>query len=653
MTSPLRFLVPSCVARVCTKAVLTALALLLALPLVASCEKGEKSCRYYSMVLDAKGATLRKRADALETIKSIPYRDVHKCDDQHVFDRLGRAMDTKELRPLVITTLESIGRSSKGLREKAEKLLIKALGFEDIAGQAAITVRTWRIESAESGRDPYFPSKAVVQALADKVKKYKKETKALLVEALFVSLVTNEQRLEYEDLLIDLALTDPADQGLDTNLKALAYLSEIYRAVPGQPVKDWSKGSGPKAFDAFVKALYTRDAVRAETYMLGRIALGTVDTAMASKKILALLTQRDPEFEEWAKEFEEWAKEFEKWAKDYGLSDWEWKEGPKLAQVLADLHDPQTAQDIVAMMGKPIDASTSPGDYEQKMGKSLPYAGYITSRLQLSMWALAAMGEGLAPVAEKIAANAKSNGLTVEQRTFGFNALAFSGASNAWPTMFKVFSELPDAEKPDFLVSMSYAIEPENLEDWNKGMVESKAEGVKKFVSDPTIKARIDLVTKCKTAVDAATDDAAKTQALLTCYKGFLTTGDDLAKEKAVIGLIHLGVRKGADVVPLLCDAMTKAQATSSTLRQVATAGIRQLAQPKHANLVYTTKEFQVSIPNATSWMFDLEVLVSQLLRKPGAVPVGNIAAPGSQVKPDEAPTPTAAPAAPAAEAPK
>ncbi|MBM4344798.1 MAG: hypothetical protein FJ100_15635 [Deltaproteobacteria bacterium] len=632
MTSPFRFLVPSRAAGVPTKAVLSAFALLLALPLLGACEKGEKSCRYYSMVLDAKGATLRKRADALETIKSIPYRDVHKCDDQHVFDRLGRAMDTKELRPLVIATVESIGRSSKGLRDKAEKLLIKALGFEDIAGQAAVTVRTWRIESAESGRDPYFPSKPVIQALADKVKKYKKETKALLVEALFVSLVTNEQRMEYEDLLIDLALTDPADQGLDTNLKALMYLTEIYRAVPGQPVKDWAQGTGPKAFDAFVKALYTRDAVRAETYMLGRIALGTVDGGVLSKKILAMATQRDPEFE--------------KWAKEYGLSDWEWKEGPKLAQVLADLHDPQTAQDIVAQMGKPIDAATSPGDYEQKMGRSLPYAGYITSRLQLSMWALAAMGEGLAPVADKIAANAKSNGLTVEQRTFGFNALAFSGASNAWPTMFKVFSELPDNEKPDFLVSMSYAIEPENLDDWTKGMVESKAEGVKKFVSDPTIKARVDLVTKCKGAVDAATDDAAKTLALLTCYKGFLTTGDDLAKEKAVIGLIHLGVRKGADVVPLLCDAMTKAQATSSTLRQVAMAGIRQLAQPKHANLVYTTKEFQVSIPNATPWMFDMEVLVSQLLRKPGAVPVGNIAAPGSQVKPEEAATPTAAPPA-------
>ncbi|MSQ82953.1 MAG: hypothetical protein EXR77_08555 [Myxococcales bacterium] len=607
-------------------------ALTLALPVMMACEKGEKSCRYYSMVLDAKGASLRKRADALETIKSIPYGDVHKCDDQNVFDRIGRSMDTKELRPMAIATIESIGRSSKGLRDKSEKLLIKSLNFEDIAGQAAITIRTWRIESAESGRDPYFPSKPVIQALADKIRKYKKETKALLVEALFVSLVTADQRLEYEDLLIDLALTDPADQGVETNMKALAYLSEIYRATPGQPVKDWSKGTGPKAFDAFVKALYTRDAIRAETFMLGRLALGVVDPAIVSKKLLAMYTQRDPEFE--------------KWAKEYGLADWEWKEGPKLIQVLADVHDPATALDLVAMMGKPIDASTSPGDYEQKMGKSLPYAGYITSRLQLSMWALAAMGEGLAPAAEQIAANAKSSGLTVEQRTFGFNSLAFSGASNAWPVMFKVFSELPDAEKPDFLVSMSYAVEPENLEDWNKGMTESKAEGVKKFVADPTIKARIDLITKCKTAVDAATDDTAKTLALLTCYKGFLTTGDDLAKEKAVLGLIHLGVRKGAEVVPLLCDALTKAPATSSTLRQIAMAGVKQLAKPQHANLVYTTKEFQISIPNTMPWLFDLEILVSRLLRMPGAVPVGNIAAPGSQVKPDEPVTPTAAPAA-------
>jgi len=592
-------------------------AVALALPTLSACEKGEKSCRYYSMVLVAKNANLRKRAQQLDTIRALPSKEQLKCDDDKVFGRFGDTMKTKELRPSVVAVLENVGRSSGSLRLKSEKLLVEALKFEDTAGQAAQVVRQWRVESAEAGRDPWFPSKDTVAALVQWVKKYKKETKSALVEALFVSLATPEMRAEYEDLLIELAGTDPAEQGVDTNLKALSYLGELYRADPGKPktIKD-------AALDVLVHSLYTRDAVRAETYMAGRLALGTVDPARLSKRMLAIYTQRDPDFE--------------KWAKEYGLSDWEWREGPKAIQVLGDLHDPATAEDLVAMAHKPIDASKSPGDYDQKLGKSLPYAGYVTSRLQMTMWALAAMGEGLTPVADKIALGAKTSGLTVEQRTFPMNALAFSGASAAWATVYKVFNELPDNEKPDFLSPLSFAIGPEQVDEWQKYVAESKDPKLKEFAGLPEIKARVTVVSECKKGMDAAQDDAGKTAALLGCYKGFLTTGDDLSKEKAVVGLIQLGVRKGADVVPLLCDALNKAQATSTTLRQIAVAGVKQLAKPQHSQLVYTTKEMQVSIPNTMPWMWDLDVLVSQLLQKQGAVPVGHIAAPGSQVRPED-----------------
>ncbi len=635
---------------------LSLVALALALPALSACEKGEKSCRYYSMVLDAKGANLRKRAEQLEIIRNLPGKEQRKCDDPAVFERFSRAMDIKELRPTVVAVAENVGRSGSGLskgapgfelRPRSEKLLVKALAFEDTAGQASQVIRQWRVETAESGRDPWFPSTETIKELARWIKKYKKETKASLVEALFVSLVRPEQRNEYEDLLIELAGTDPAEQGVETNLKALSYLMEIYRADPGKPKA--IKGS---AFDAMVKSLYTRDAVRSETYMAGRLALGNVDPARLSKTMLAIYTQKNPGFEQPA---DGTPKTFDSWAKEYGLSDWEWKEGPKAIQVLGDLHDPATAADLVMMAHKAVDAEKGPQDYDQKMGKQLPYGGYVISRLQMTMWALSAMGEGLAPVAEAIAAGAKSGGLTVEQRTFPMNALAFSGATNAWAVMFKAFNELPDNEKPDFLAGLSYSIDPEGVEEWNKTIVESKVEAVKKFSQAPEIKARINVVSECKKGMDAAVDEPGKLTALLACYKGFLTTGDDLSKEKAVVGLIHLGVRKNADVVPLLCDALNKAQATSTTLRQILVAGLRQLAKPQHSQLVYTTKEMQVSIPNTMPWIWDLEVVVARLLQLPGAVPVGNIAAPGSQVKPDEpkaAPVPAAPAPAPAAPTP-
>lgn len=596
----------------------------------AGCEKGEKSCRYYSMVLDAKGATLKKRNQQLETIRALPIKDMAKCDDDGVFTRISHAMDTKELRPTVVAVLESLGHGGKSLRNRSEKLLIKGLATEDTAGQAAQVIRTWRIESAESGRDPWFPSKEAIKALADWTKKYKKETKSALVEALFVSLATPEDRAAYEDLLIELAGTDPGEQGVETNLKALSYLTEIYRHVPGAPDRVWDKDNGAKAFDVFVKSLYTRDAVRAETFMAGRLALGTVDKSLLAKKMIAIFNQKDPDFE--------------KWAKEYGLSDWEWKEGPKAIQVLADLHDPSTAADLIAAANKAIDGATPMGDFVQK-NKNLPWPSYITSRLQLTMWSLAAMGEGLAPFADKVGEVAKNAGLAVEQRTLPFIGLAISGASNSWPSMLKAYSELPDGEKPDFLTPMTYALEPENLDDWDKVIAGSKAEGVKTGVADAVVKARINVVIECKKGVDSATDEGSKTTALLNCYKGFLNTGDDIAKEKAAIGLIHLGVRKKVEVLPLLAEALNKAPATSTTLRQVIVAGFRSLAQPKDSKLVYDLKEAQVSVPNAQTWIWDLDVLTSQLLQKPGALPVGNIPAVGSQVKPtDQKPDAPAAP---------
>ncbi len=595
------------------------------------CEKGEKSCRYYSMVLDAKGATLKKRSQQLETIRSLPIKDMGKCDDDGVFTRLEHAMATKELRPTVVAVLEGLGHGGKSLRNRSEKLLVKALASEDTAGQSAQVIRTWRIESAESGRDPWFPSKDTIKSLAEWTKKYKKETKSALVEALFVSLATPEDRAAYEDLLIELAATDPGEQGVETNLKALAYLTEIYRAAPGHAPRDWTKEPSSKAMDAFVHGLYTRDAARAETYMAGRLALGTVDPALVSKKILAIYNLKDPEFE--------------KWAKEYGLSDWEWKEGPKAMQVLVDLHDPATALDIIASINKPIDGEHPMGDYALK-NKQVDWTSYIKARLTLSIFALASMGEGLAPVADKIGEVAKNTGLVVEQRTGPFLGLSIAGPSNGWASMLKTFSEIADNEKPDFLTPMTYAVEPENLADWDRVIGASKADGVKKGLADAVVKARLNVVIECKKGMDAAADEAGKTTALLNCYKGFLNTGDDIAKEKAAIGLIHLGVRKKAEVLPILAEALNKAPATSVTLRQLIVSGFRALAQPKDSKLVYNLKEAQVSVPNAQNWIWDLDVLTSQLLQGKGAVEVGNIPAVGSQVKPsDQKPDAPAAPA--------
>jgi hypothetical protein len=215
--------------------------------------------------------------------------------------------------------------------------------------------------------------------------------------------------------------------------------------------------------------------------------------------------------------------------------------------------------------------------------------------------------------------------------------------------MLKAYEGIVDNEKPDFLTPLSYMVEPENMDEWTAKIAASKAEGVQKGLADAVLKARLNVTIECKKGYDAATDDAGKTAALVACYKGFLNTGDDTAKEKAAVGLYHLGVRKGAEVLPLLAEALNKAPATSTTLRQIIVSAFKGLAKPQHSQLVYNLKEAQVAVPNAQSWIWDLEVLTSQLLQKAGAMAVGNIPAVGSQVAPDKAADKPAAPAAPAA----
>lgn len=609
-----------------------ALALLVAAS--TGCQRGEKSCRYYSIVLERSDAP-EERKHALDQIKRMNGKDQVKCDDDKVFDRFGKAMGEARYRPTVIETLENLGRAGGKLRERSEKLLVSGLGKTEGAGQIATVFRTWRLESAE-GKDPWAPSPATTNALAAAIKRIPATqpgggaARASLVEALFLSVTDAKERAKYEDLLVELADTDPSQQSVDVNIKALQYLTEM-------------RTQGEPAFKAYIHGLFQHDAARSETYMAARLALATMPRQKVADQVLGIFTQKDAEFEAWTKQA--------------GLFPWEWQLGPKTMQLLTDLHLPSTAVPMMAVLEKDIREVANKEPREWKLiNKSLPWGAYVVSRFQIANWTLASLGKGTEAVADRIVAVAVNSDAALEQRRFLLMGLALSGATNGWASTLKVYKTVPMAEKALFVEPLLFALDTQNLDEWNSTIATEKDPQTAAAVADPTIKGALHVVEECKKAEDAAPD---KQKALIDCYVGFLSGGDNIAKQKAAINLVHLGAR-GADVVKPLLTAFGKASPAQDgvTIRQVIMAGLRNLAKPEHIKDIYHTQQLQIQdLPNSQSWIWDFDVLLSQLLPeaeaagvlngKPAA-PVAVPAAAGATPTPAPTPAPAQGGAAPA-----
>ena len=142
-------------------------------------------------------------------------------------------------------------------------------------------------------------------------------------------------------------------------------------------------------------------------------------------------------------------------------------------------------------------------------------------------------------------------------------------------------------------------------------------------------------VEECKKQEYTAPD---KQAALLGCYAGFLKNGDAVAKEKAAVMLVQLGV-KGAKVLPELLGAIERTTANDVTLRQIAMSGIKYLAKPdvELMKQIYHTQQLMIQdLPAAQPWIWDFDILLYQLAQQLGGKALEAPKAPA------KAPTPTA-----------
>ena len=164
----------------------------------AGCQRGEKSCRYYSLVLE-RGESMEDRKAAIDAIKKMTPADMAKCDDDRVYERFKKQVDDNKFRPMVIETMEVLGRQGGKLRDRSEALLRGTMSRNDAAGQAATVIRTWRSESVERNQ-PWSPTAETSDEMAKAIKRMSGPTagqnagaaRSQLVEALFDSLPVGE-----------------------------------------------------------------------------------------------------------------------------------------------------------------------------------------------------------------------------------------------------------------------------------------------------------------------------------------------------------------------------------------------------------------------------------------------------------------------------
>jgi len=569
----------------------------LAMAMSIGCKRGEKSCKYYSIVI-AKSENPEQRRQAVEALKRMGDRDRQKCKDPKVFERLLASIDEAEgkklsetsktpvrqldaaLRTLLMDALENVGRGDDELKTMSEPILVRALEFDDIAPVVAEVIRTWRLEGKDSGKlsgwvpqGPRIPT--ALQAAIDKATR--PGTRGPLLDALF--LVTPDEKAQhaYEDLLLKLAVEDPNKQGVEVNARAVAMLGilKVDKAIP-----------------AIIKALFLRDAGKAEVYMPARNALTAIGGPKVAEAVLKVFMDKDPEFAEWTKKV--------------GLFEWEWKEGPKLVQVLRDLRDRKSAMSLVESIGKAIDASRAPQTFST-MRKDLTWEGYIDSRWQITTFAIASMDDGLnGPVADKIAEVMATRGLIAQQRTLPAVGLAISGAKDGWAALVKGFKATDGRERADMVTALSFAVGADNLADWDAVLAKDKTEGVVIALKDSAVEARLKVVQDCKKEAN--------------CYVQRLETGDALAKEKSAIMLMH-GYAPADTLLPKVVEAFDKSQPSDMTLRQILIVALGKLAGaskdlPKARQSIELLGQMERAKAGNDFWLAELQAIINYLRAK-------------------------------------
>lgn len=410
----------------------------------------------------------------------------------------------------ILLTIKNIGKVEATQYPETLALLRDAIKSDETYTLATTVVEDWKLSEMKEDLVKVLTSDEAPKARCGAVK----------------ALLSFSKPEEVEDTLVALVIGDPDKQGLRVNVAAAQELARI-RSV--------------KAVPNLVKALFLRDQRGGEMYQVARLALARIGGTPVRDILVATLKGENQELREYGRA--------------NGIQDWEWADGPKIPQVLADLGDPTAAPAVAENLGKKLvePAGITEAALETwKMTQS--------NRITIGMLTVARLGDD-AVVAPLVATISDSMN-DFKQRMDSASALAALGTPASVDALFKVYEESKDERfRAPMLRPLTLALDTAHLvkfdelmalEEKNKAeLVLARVKGLESEPADPIVLGCIDVVRKCvnedtacligelnaepEKAADGTVDELASARAQARQWKAVVMLGRKAADADAVI----------------------------------------------------------------------------------------------------------------------
>ncbi|MFT7578554.1 MAG: HEAT repeat protein [Myxococcota bacterium] len=360
---------------------------------------------------------------------------------EKAIEELGR-LQCKQSIPLLTTLYkdgqfqERILQSVREIGDKAAALPLVQEGLQSKRqGKLAAAIATeWKL----AGTEPQLRNILMNEGMVD------------LREVALKALLTFKKPGEVEDVLTSIAGYDANAQGYLANHEAIRALGEIRSAA---------------SVPTLMKMAYLRTNKQFEVYTAVREAFAKIGDTV-TPALLDVLAEKN-----------EAVKSF---VRDNGVKDWEWRLGPKTAQLLADTLDPTVVPALVqSMKVKLATPSDVRGAAEDKWRTAQ------SNRLKITMLGLGRIGTDAG--VPQLQAMIQDTGLSaISQRINAATALATIGTPQAQEALFAAFRAENHPTSPQFrppLVQViSMGIDHTNLEAFN-ALVKDGSEGFKKAMN--------------------------------------------------------------------------------------------------------------------------------------------------------------------------
>ncbi len=395
---------------------------------------------------------LESPARAREAIRQLGERQGDRSCARAI-PALAKMYEDGRYREDILRTLRHIGKEDATEHPEYRTILSSALENEVTGSLAANIIEQWELAELKD-------EVIALLELPDAHRARQAALRALLE-------ITKDNREAIEDILMRLAVGDADRQGLRVNVMA---------------VEELAKMRSTKAIPEIVKTMFLRTQRGEEMYQAARLALVKIGGEEVVEKLVATLEGENDSLR--------------RFARDRGVPDWEWQDGPKIAQVLGDLSDQSAAKAVAENMAKRL---LEPAGVTDKALDSWRISQ--SNRLTINMLTLARIGDD--SVVEILAETIAGTDNDIKQRLDSATALAVIGTDNAIEALFKIYEESEDQRfRAPLLLPLSLALNSATLPRFDRiPVVEQRANAelvLHSLGHDPIINGSYVVVQECE-----------------------------------------------------------------------------------------------------------------------------------------------------------